>query len=65
MMEGTTGFQRKGSDKSELITLFKNTFKAPSKLFEFTRSSWRSAKDILTKGGNVTEVLKDQTIRLI
>lgn len=63
-MVAATGFQIKGYEKSELITLFKNTLKAPSKLFEFTLSSLRSSKYIFNKGGNVTEVLKDKTFRL-
>jgi len=59
-----TGFQRAGFDKNELVTLFKNTLSKENKLFEFTRKSLRSAKDIFEKGGQVTEVLKDQTFRL-
>jgi hypothetical protein len=64
-MAAATGFQKKGYTKDELTTLFKNTLKTPSKLFEFTRLNLRSAKDILTKGGQVTEVQKDQTFRLL
>jgi len=63
-MAAATGLQKKGYDKKELTTLLKKTLKDSLKLFEFTRSSWRSAKDIFTKGGHVTEVLKDKTFRL-
>jgi hypothetical protein len=59
-----TGLQKKGYEKNELSTLFKKTLKDSTKMFEFTRSSLRSAKDIFIKGGHVTEVLKDQTFRL-
>lgn len=61
---GATGLQKKGYDKKELTTLLKKTLKDSLNLFEFIRSSWRSAKDIFTKGGHVKEVLKDKTFRL-
>lgn len=61
----TTGFQRGGYDKNELIEIFKNTIKNPEKVIEYTRKSLRSAKDIFDKGGHVTSVLKDQNFRLI
>ena len=50
-MVATTGFQRNGFDKEELITLFKNTLKSKDKFFKFTKKTLRSAKDIFVKGG--------------
>jgi hypothetical protein len=61
----TTGFQRAGYEKSELIETFKNTLKSPEKIFEYTRKTLRSAKDIFDKGGHVTTIIKDQNFRLI
>lgn len=63
-MVAATGFQRKGYEKDELVTLFKETLKSKEKLFEFTRGSLRSVKDIFQKGGNVIMTLKDQLFYL-
>lgn len=63
-MMAATGFQKKPFDKQELITLFKDTLKSENKLFEITRDSLRSAKDIFNKGGNVIMNRKDQMFRL-
>lgn len=64
-MIATTGFQRGGYPKDELVMLFKNTLKNDNKLIEFTRRSLRSAKDIFKKGGHVTSELRDQVFRLL
>jgi hypothetical protein len=63
-MVAATGFHRKGYEKDELVTLFKETLKSKEKLFEFTRGSLRSAKDNFQKGGNVTKTPKDPLFRL-
>ena len=63
-MVAATGFQRKGYEKDKLVTLFKETLKSKEKLFEFTRGSLRSVKDIFQKGGNVIMTLKDQLFNL-
>jgi hypothetical protein len=63
-MIATTGFQRGGYDKEELVELFKNIFKNEDKYVEFTRKSLRSAKDVFKKGGHVTSELRDQVFRL-
>ena len=60
----TTGFQRGGYSKIELITLFNKTLAGKKKYFEFTRKSLRSAKDIFQKGGHVLATYKDQMFRL-
>ena len=63
-MMAATGFQKHGYEKSELVNLFKGILSSKEKLFEFSRKSLRSAKDIFDKGGHVTKVIKDQTFRL-
>jgi len=63
-MVAATGFQRKEYEKDEFVTLFKETLKSKEKLFEFTRGSLRSVKDIFQKGGNVIMTLKDQLFNL-
>ena len=60
----TTGFQRGGYEKKELVELFKNTLSSANKFFEFTTWGLRSAKDIFEKGGHVIDVRKDQIFRL-
>ena len=60
----TTGFQKGGYDKIELIEIFKETLKSKNKLFEYTRKTLRSAKDIFDYGGHVTSTFKDQSFRL-
>jgi hypothetical protein len=62
----TTGFQKGGYEKNnELLPNFKNALKSKEKLFEYTRKTLRSAKDIFDKGGHVTTILKDQNFRLL
>jgi hypothetical protein len=61
----TTGFQKGGYNDNELVEIFKNTLKRSDKVFEYTRKTLRSAKDIFDKGGHVTPILKDQNFRLI
>lgn len=63
-MIATTGFQREGYTKSELISEFRKILATNKKYFEFTRKSLRSAKDIFLSGGHVTTKLKDQIFRL-
>jgi hypothetical protein len=63
-MMAATGFQKQGYEKPELVNLFKSILSSKEKLFEFSRKSLRSAKDIFDKGGHVTKVIKDQTFRL-
>jgi hypothetical protein len=63
-MMAATGFQKQGYEKPELVNLFKGILSSKEKLFEFSRKSLRSAKDIFDKGGHVTKVIKDQTFRL-
>lgn len=46
----TTGFQRGGYEKNDLVNLFKETLKSSNKFFEFTKHSLRDAKDIFEKG---------------
>lgn len=64
-IKATTGFQVSGYDNTELVTIFKNTLKAEVKEFEYTQSRIRSAKDIFNNGGQVTNIYKDQRVRLI
>ena len=61
----TTGFQKQGFDKMELVKILKDTLKSKEKSFEFTRNSLRGAKDIFEKGGGVRMVVKEQTFRLL
>jgi hypothetical protein len=63
-LEAAMGFQLVGFDKQEVINLFKYTLTSPLNLFEFTRNSLRSPKDIFNKGGNVTKVMMVQTFKL-
>jgi hypothetical protein len=63
-MVATTGFQRAGYEKDELVGLFKDILSTKDKFVEYTRKSLRGAKDIFDKGGHVTAVLKDQVFRL-
>jgi hypothetical protein len=63
-MVAATGFQRGGYKQQNLVSLFKNILKSSEKFFEFTRRSLRGAKDIFDKGGNVTNILKEQTFRM-
>lgn len=63
-MMAATGFQKQGFEKTDLVNLFKGILSSKEKLFEFSRMSLRSAKDIFDKGGHVTKVIKDQTFRL-
>ena len=60
----TTGFQKGGYEKKELVEIFKDTLKNENKFFEFTAFSLRGAKDIFEKGGHVTPIRKEQTFRL-
>lgn len=63
-IKATTGFQSGGYEHSELTSIFTETLSSESKEFEYTQSRLRSAKDIFKNGGHVTEILRDQVIRL-
>ena len=60
----TTGFQKAGYDKNELIEIFKETLKSKNKILEYTRKTLRSAKDIFDYRGHVISTFKDQSFRL-
>lgn len=64
-IKATTGFQSFGYEQGELVSLFKTTLSSGVKEFEYTQSRLRSAKDVFKTGGHVTEVLRDQKVRLL
>jgi hypothetical protein len=64
-MIAATGFQRGGFEKRELLEIFAKTMASTNKVFEYTRKTLRSAKDIFNKGGHVTMTFKEQMFRLL
>ena len=63
-IRATTGFQSSGLDHSSVTSFFKKCLSSDNKMFEFTQKRLRGAKDIFTKGGHVTQTLRNQTFRM-
>lgn len=61
----TTGFQNRAyQNKKELKGLLEEVFKTETKELEYVQTTLRSAKDIYTRGGNVTMKYRDQIFRM-
>jgi hypothetical protein len=61
----TTGFQRGGYDKIELVTIFQHTLKLTGKTLRVYKKKKKKCKRyIYFYGGNVTIKFKDQSFSL-